>query len=334
VPSKRERQVNHAAFEEASLPDFLPPPEPDIATEIRSLIPELRGQLLQAAAVILENPANVALLSMRSMATAIGVPPVTMVRLAQRLGLSGYNALRQPYVDLMKSSAGRNLKQARNIATHARTRGTDGFITTFFEAEQQVLGQTLASLSVPSLQSAVERLARGRHVYITARRSTYPVAWGLAYSLRKIRPGIKLLGSGNEGPETDLFDCEPDDVLVAISFAPYSRLTKVAADKASKAGATVIAVTDRLSAPIAKVANHTFVTNVSSESFPESMIGPSALVNLMVALVVSDLGNAALDRISATDHDIIENGEFVGTFRGNNRDAKVARHNTSSRRTG
>ena len=295
--------------------DFLPPPEPSIAQEIRLLIPQLRGQLLQAAEAILANPANVALLSMRSMAGAIGVPPITMVRLAQRLGLTGYNALRQPYVDLMKSSATGNLKQARKVAIHAQTRGTEKFIAAFFDAEQSVLGQTLASLSVASLQAAVKKLARGRQVFVIARRSTYPVAWSLAYSLRKVRPNVKLLGGGNEGPEADLIDCGPQDILVAISLAPYSRLTKFAADRATDAGASVIALTDSLSAPIAAVAGHTFVTNVDSNSFPESLIGLSALANLMVALVVSELGDTALDRISATDRDIIENGEFIGTFR-------------------
>jgi len=295
--------------------DFSPPPEPSIAHDIRSLIPQLRGQLLQAAEAILANPANVALLSMRSMAATIGVPPITMVRLAQRLGLSGYNALRQPYVDLMKSSAAGNLKQARNVAIHAQTRGTEKFIAAFFEAEQSILGQTLASLTIDALQSAVKKLAHGRQVFVIARRSTYPVAWGLAYSLRKVRPHVKLLGGGNEGPEADLFDCGPEDVLVAISLAPYSRLTKFAADRAADAGASVIAITDSLSAPIATVAGHTFVTNVSSNSFPESLMGLSALANLMVALVVSELGETALDRISATDRDIIENGEFIGTLR-------------------
>ena len=61
-------------------------------------------QVQAAARFVLDYPEDVAMLSMREQARRAGVPPVTMIRLARRVGFTGYEefrgifaaALRQP----------------------------------------------------------------------------------------------------------------------------------------------------------------------------------------------------------------------------------------------
>ena len=51
---------------------------------------------------MLDEPRDVALLSMREQARQAGVQPATMTRLAQRLGLDGYDAIREIYAEALR----------------------------------------------------------------------------------------------------------------------------------------------------------------------------------------------------------------------------------------
>ena len=61
-------------------------------------------QMQAAARFIMDQPSEVALLSMREQARKAGVPPATMTRLAQRLGFSGYQDLKDAYVEAVRDN--------------------------------------------------------------------------------------------------------------------------------------------------------------------------------------------------------------------------------------
>src|SRR5258705_5170068 len=65
----------------------------------------LPPQLQTAARYMLDRPDDVALLSMREQARRAGVPPATMTRLAQRLGLEGYDQVRELYAGAVRTGA-------------------------------------------------------------------------------------------------------------------------------------------------------------------------------------------------------------------------------------
>ena len=88
---------------------------------------------------------------------------------------------------------------------------------------------------------------------------------------------------------------------------------------AVEAGATVIAITDSTRAPIAKLAQHLFVTSTRGQAFPESVTGALAVANLLVSLVVVRMGNVALDRIRDNERRIVATGEYVLVRRGRKR---------------
>src|SRR4051794_25052681 len=60
------------------------------------------AQLQTAARYILDRPSDVALLSMREQARRAGVQPATMTRLAKRLGLEGYDMVRDLYAQAIR----------------------------------------------------------------------------------------------------------------------------------------------------------------------------------------------------------------------------------------
>jgi hypothetical protein len=58
---------------------------------------DMPAQLQAGARYVLDRPRDVALLSMREQARQAGVQPATMTRLAKRLGMDGYDEVRELY---------------------------------------------------------------------------------------------------------------------------------------------------------------------------------------------------------------------------------------------
>src|SRR5919107_383409 len=68
-----------------------------LALQIIDTFESMPAQLRTAARYVLDRPSDVALLSMREQARQAGVQPATMTRLAKRLGLDGYDDVRELY---------------------------------------------------------------------------------------------------------------------------------------------------------------------------------------------------------------------------------------------
>src|SRR5947208_15553615 len=74
-----------------------------LADRIIKAFDTMSGQLQAGARYVLDRPKDVALLSMREQARQAGVQPATMTRLAKRLGLSGYDDLREIYAAAVRN---------------------------------------------------------------------------------------------------------------------------------------------------------------------------------------------------------------------------------------
>jgi DNA-binding MurR/RpiR family transcriptional regulator len=290
----------------------------DTAAALQALLPGLGAQMAAAARHMIAHPQDVAVFSMRELARRAGVPPVTLVRLAQRLGLPGHAALRRRYVERVRAghvfgaAAERNIRAARGIAAAARGAGPRDFAAAFFAAEHAILQQAEAGLDAAALEEAAALLAGARRVFVAARRTPFPAAFALAYALRKARPDVVLLDDMSGAPEAPLEDAARGDVLVAITFAPYSRVTRALADRAAASGARIVAITDSAGAPVARLAGRlVFVAPTGSRAFPESALGTLALANLLVAMTVARLGAPAQRRIRDNERRIVASGEYL-----------------------
>lgn len=287
---------------------------------LRAALPELGGQLALAGQYLTQYPQDVAVCSMREIARRAAVPPVTLVRLAQRLSLSGWRELREHYVDGVlahsatgASAATRNIESARAIV--AATRASAGlldFAQTFLAAEQELLRVAFAELNEAALGEAVSLLAEADRVFVVGRRTPFPAAFALAYALRKARPGVVLLDDAGGAPEAEFEDAGPQDVLVAVTFAPFSRVTWTIAERAAASGARIVAISDIPSAPVRRLAEPTFfLAPTASRAFPESVAPALTICNLLAALALAKLGEPAQERVLANEQRLIASGEYL-----------------------
>ncbi|MGK7871112.1 MurR/RpiR family transcriptional regulator [Falsiroseomonas sp. E2-1-a20] len=264
----------------------------------------LSGQLRSAARFVADHPAEVAMHSMRRIAQQAGVAPVTMLRLARRLGLGDYNSLRSICRDRVRESTPGNhfaqrarALQARGTASEGGGLATDLLAADLLAADRQNLEHTLCPQNAARLQEAMPLLAEARRVLIVARRSCYPVACCFHYAYSLFRTNAVLLEdrAGSFGPE--LLDIGPSDVLLAVSFEPYSAETITTVETAREAGASILALTDTEFSPLARAATVTLLAANGSPAFLQSIVAATALVQALVIGVFISAGQAAVSAL-------------------------------------
>ena len=282
----------------------------EIDVSLRQLLPQMRGPIADAIVFLLANQNEIPVRSMRELAKRAKVAPVTLVRLAQRLGFEGFDDFRGVFVDAYMVGRGRNLEQATEIVSLGKAEGALGFAARFAEREIEAQRQAVGHLSEEALGAAVAALVAARRVFVVGRRPFFAAAFGFAYSLRKARPDVQLLDTGG-GYGIEFDRAGEKDVLVAFTSYPYSRITLGLAEAAQAEGGAVIAVTDSENAPIARLAQHRFITLNKSYAFPDSTAGAQLIGNILVSLTVSQLGAQALERIRTNELEIEASGEYV-----------------------
>ncbi|XSC42597.1 MurR/RpiR family transcriptional regulator [Bradyrhizobium sp. RDT10] len=163
----------------------------DLVEEIKEVCVDLSGQNVQAAHCLINNPDEAAFHWMREIARRANVPPVSFVRLAQRLGLAGYSELRQRFIDLMRDrrqsdrlSLTRNQQSARALLRKMGDgAGLEDFVESFFAAEIDVVRQARVHLSEEKLKEAVDLLANAQKVFVYGRRTAFTLAYTLGACL-------------------------------------------------------------------------------------------------------------------------------------------------------
>jgi len=278
------------------------PTSPEVFRRIRSGYDALTPELQRAAQWVVDHPGETGFLSMRQQARSAGVSAPTMVRLARALGFSDYASLRRPFQDAM---AGRSL-EFRNRASALQSAPVstrpDGDLGARLARTQQDDVNSVQLLNPPERIDAVAATIRGaRRVGFLGVRASFGIAFHFRYAYNMIaRNGV--LFDGLAGTVQDQVDAlEAGDVMIAISQAPYSMPTVQSVHSAVKRGVTVVALTDSALSPLAKGAKHTLLFRADSVSFFHSMIGPLALVELLLAQLAAKGGRTVLKRLAEVE---------------------------------
>src|SRR5690606_16916706 len=85
----------------------------ELVALVRGRFPDLSPQFQIGARYIIDHPEQIPVQSMRRIATAAGVQPATLVRLAKALGYEGWEAMRQVFVRSLHQIPRRYAEQAR-----------------------------------------------------------------------------------------------------------------------------------------------------------------------------------------------------------------------------
>jgi DNA-binding MurR/RpiR family transcriptional regulator len=262
---------------------------------------QMSAQLQQAARYVLDQPREVALLSMRQQARAASVQPATMTRLAKYLGLDGYDAVRVLYAQALRNGGFDLARRADDQIARQKLRGDQALaadIASSFSAqiaaltEPEILGQLVA---------AAETLASARRIYCLGMRSCFPTIAYFHYVTSLVRDGVLLFdGLGGVGAD-GLRNAASDDVLLVNTVQPYTGAVVEAVDYARARNLPVVAITDSAVSPVVNRAKHVILVSIDSPSFFHAMAPAFAAAEILASLVAGRGGANALKALKQTE---------------------------------
>jgi DNA-binding MurR/RpiR family transcriptional regulator len=279
------------------------PNEPDFAAvkqRLETAYPGLSPQLRHAARYVLDRPDDVALHSMRHLASIAGVHPSTMVRLARAMDFPGYVDFREPFRQRLRGAGAGYLDRVRHLQARGRDTDAAALIGDMLTADLGNLGQSFADIGVDRLSECVAEMSAARRVYVVGLRSCYPVAFFFHYGWSMFEDKTVLLDGRGGTFADELRAIGEGDAMLAISFTPYTREVVRAVSHAKDRGARIIAITDSAVSPLARRADWPLIVSTDSPSFFHSVVPALAVVQSMIALLAARGGTAALDSLAAS----------------------------------
>jgi DNA-binding MurR/RpiR family transcriptional regulator len=227
---------------------------PRVYSELKPWLQEhyisLPRRLQSVAEFVLHNPDVVALNTIAVISDRAEVTPSTLVRFAKSIGYQGFSDMQSVFQESM-----RHMPQPYDQRIHR--------LDDQEQHEQTVLHRfsRAASTSIDKLEQladevailqASEQLATARCIYIAGQGRATPVTTYLHYMFVKMGFQAVLL-DGMAGMMADKASLiQRDEVLVAVSFSPYTANTRELVDICLARQVPVIALTDSTLSPIAR----------------------------------------------------------------------------------
>lgn len=261
---------------------------------------ELTPELQKAAKFILDHPEDVGLNSMRKIADQAGVRPATISRLSKALGYEAYEELREPFRQRLRKSGPGFASRLQDL----QRRGSDDIRTLYQELRSQELDNISLSLSDEQftvMQEAVETLWTSRRIYVLGLRGAYAPAFLFHYTHQLFRDKCQLLDTRAGIFADQLRGISEQDVLLVVSFPPYTQLTIDVVDYAAESGVQIVAITDSPLSPAAHAAKHTIVTRNESSSFYHSFTGALAVCQTLITMLVAKSGRDSVKIIKEAE---------------------------------
>ena len=234
----------------------------------------LSKQLKIIARYIEQHKDHIGLDGIQQVALQCGVQPSAVVRFAKHFGYSGYSEMQS----IFREGISRQLAPSRTYQSRIRDiiasdkGGKDGVSSlSSTEIASEFLTGSLAgmqelknSIATPSFKKAVDLLAASDCIWIAASRRSFPIAAYLDYALQHTDKRIGLVTGIGGMQQGQMRSVRNDDVLLAISFSPYAEETLSVAKLAVERGAKLIAITDSLMSPLAKLSQASLIVQDNS----------------------------------------------------------------------
>lgn len=271
--------------------------EPTLRSRLMEEFDSLPRQIRLAAQWILDNPRDVALLSMREQARKAGVAPASMTRLAQRMGFDGYEELRDVHAERIRRGETEFSSKAEALVARRKSEG-DGALA--FDLAD-TLGRHMQALAGPATREAVTDAARvladARRIYVLGFRSSYPVACHFAYVCSLAGRDARLLdGPGATGADK-MRGAGSADAMLAVSVKPYTRAAVELVDYGLGRGLGVVALTDSEVSPLVRRARTSIIVPTGSPSFFHTMTPAFATAEALAAILAASAGDEALEAV-------------------------------------
>jgi len=280
----------------------------DLHARIIDSLPDMPRQVALAACYVVDHPDDVPLISMRDLAARAGVSPATLIRLVQALDFDNWADFRALHVDHLR---GAPITYTERATRALSSTGVDALVAESFEASRANLDRTQQVNPPEVFVRAAKHLVGAERVYIAAFMSCRGPGMTFAYLCRMLRNNVALLGAEATSLGVDLALLRPGDTVLSINFDPYGHEIHHIAGAIEDTGATLICLSDSRATPLTRLAAETLIFPVDGPSFFPSIAAAQALVEALIAAVLTELGPEATARIGHIEQALYDSGTYA-----------------------
>lgn len=239
------------------------------------------------AAYIMENYDKAAFMTASKLGQLSGVSESTVVRFAYELGFAGYPAMQRTLQEMIRS----RLTSTQRIQVADSLMGGQDVLSSVMRSDFDRLRMVADKADRGEFDRVVDELVRARHIYILGVRSSSFVAGYLNFYLHLLLDNVTLVQSNEAGAIFEqLFRIGGGDVMLAISFPRYSKITINTAKFAKDRGATILGITDNELSPLGQMSSAAVLAPSEMISFVDSMVAPMSMVNALLVSLGFRLG--------------------------------------------
>lgn len=266
----------------------------------------------KAARYVMDNPQEVGVSTVRSLAEAAEVTPNTLVRMAQQAGFDGFADFQEPFRKAIREGSASFPDRARWLQEKAGQGALGALYADFVGSALRNIEETFASISAERLEVAARTIWAARQVFTlgvgvnsaNAQNFTYLASTGMVDFHAIPRMGSTAID--------DLSRTDGRDVLIAISSAPYRTEVVEAVEVAIEQGVKVIGISDSLASPIIRNAQHGFVVATDAPQFFPSSVATIALLETLLSFVIATASPKIVERVERFHARRHKLGVYVG----------------------
>ena len=249
----------------------------DFRDRLTSVAADLPKRLLQCAEYIAANTDRIAVSTVAEMAAGADVPPSALIRFCQIIGFSGFSEMQKLFRDAYAPGLPDYSTRLKNLKEGGKG-SVSALLGEFIEAGRLSLESLAKSCDEAALAQAVALLAGADTVHIMGLRRAFPVSTYLAYVFEKM--SVPAMLHDGVGSFDHRHAMRKGDALVAITFSPYSEETLTLAQDARDRGLPVVAMTDRMTSPVARLCDAVLIV-------PEVDFGAFRSLSATIAMAIT-----------------------------------------------
>lgn len=272
----------------------------DLIREIHEKHDDMSKSYQSIAVYLTQNPNDVAIRSVNSIAESCGIHASSFVRFAQSLGYTGFKELQEVFQRRLSTAAPgfeARIKALESELGGGKAEGHASFLRELVLRDIVSLQELLANISDEALGKAVTLMDKADTIFLIGQLRSEPVVELLRYVLTMLGKRTVLLDASG-GLATHMAKVmTPRDLLIAVSFRFYARETVDVAEHASGRGIPILAITDSTLSPLAKGARVLFTVPEHEYTFSRSLAAPMCLAQALVVSLAAKLQKDKAPRI-------------------------------------
>ena len=249
---------------------------------LQEVIEQFDGQLTRTDRKVVEellaNPREGALLSLPELAQRAAVHPTSAVRLAKKLGYSGYPELRSQLQSELLDIA----PPADRVRARLAHMSGGSILSALVQSEIAALQQLPHLISQSDIERAAKEIIKARRIYVFGRNHAIALMHLLTLRLRRSGYEASRIEHGGRDLADDLLGLTSHDLVIGFTLTrpPEDLLSTL--QYARESGATTLVISDHTGAMLRPAPDILLAASRGERGESQSLTVPMAVCNTLI----------------------------------------------------